>query len=177
MKVQDIMTREVKFCGPDINLAAAAEILWRNNCGALPVLDSEGKVIGVLTDRDMCIALGTRNQRASDLAAREVAVKPVFTCRPDDDVHEALRAMRKHQVRRVPVVDVDSKLTGIVCLDEIVLHAEKADNKKHGTISYEDVVNTMKAVCEHRVAEVPKPATMAAGAAVGLSSRSPAQGR
>jgi CBS-domain-containing membrane protein len=168
MKVQDIMTRDVKFCGPDTNLAAATEILWRNNCGTLPVSDSDGKLLGVITDRDICIALGTRNWRASDLAVRDVAIKPVFTCKPYDDVHEALKAMRKHQVRRLPVVHEDSKLAGIVCLDELVLHAEKADSKKHVGISYEDVVNTMQAICEHRAAEAPKPATMAAGAAVTL---------
>jgi CBS-domain-containing membrane protein len=168
MKVQDIMTRDVKFCGPDTNLAAATEILWRNNCGTLPVLDSGGKLLGVITDRDMCIAMGTRNWKPSDLVIRDVAMKPVFTCGPTDDVHEALNTMRKHQVRRVPVVGEDGKLAGILCLDEIVLHAEKAEGKKAVGISYEDVVNTMKALCEHRAAEAPKPATMAAGAAVVL---------
>ena len=164
MKVQDIMTRDVKFCGPDTNLAEATQILWRNNCGTLPVLDSGGELIGLVTDRDMCIALGTRNCRASDLAVREVAMKPVFTCGPNDDVHGALKTMRQHQVRRVPVVGEDGKLAGILCLDEIVLHVQKTDDKKG--VSYEDVVNTMKAICEHRAAEAPKSATM--GAAVAL---------
>ena len=164
MKVQDIMTRDVKFCGPDTNLAEATEILWRNNCGTLPVLDSGGELIGLVTDRDMCIALGTRNCRASDLAVREVAMKPVFTCGPNDDVHGALKTMRQHQVRRVPVVGEDGKLAGILCLDEIVLHVQKTDDKKG--VSYEDVVNTMKAICEHRAAGAPKSATM--GAAVAL---------
>jgi CBS domain-containing protein len=112
MKVQDIMTRDVKFCGPDTNLAEATEILWRNNCGTLPVLDSGRELMGLVTDRDMCIALGTRNCRASDLAVREVAMKPVFTCGPNDDVHGALKTMRQHQVRRVPVVGEDGRLAG-----------------------------------------------------------------
>lgn len=168
MKVEEIMTRDVKVCSPDTNLAAATEILWRNNCGSLAVSDTDGKLLGVITDRDICIALGTRNWRASDLAVRDVAINPVFSCEPDDDVHEALKTMRKHQVRRVPVVNQDGKLAGIVCLDELVLHAEKPDSRKHAGISYEDVVNTMKAICEHRAAEPPKPAAMAAGAAVPL---------
>jgi CBS-domain-containing membrane protein len=163
MKVQDIMTRDVKFCGPDTNLAAAAEIMWRNNCGTLPVL-AESKLIGLVTDRDMCIALGTRNWRASDLAVRDVAMKPVFTCGPDEDVHAALKTMRKHQIRRVPVVGADGALAGILCLDEIVLHAEKANGKRITGISYEDIVDTLKAICEHRPAEAAKTATMAAAA-------------
>jgi tetratricopeptide (TPR) repeat protein len=65
-------------------------------------------------------------QRMETEAVREVAMKPVLTCGPNDDVHEALETMRQHQVRRVPVVGEDGKLAGILCLDEIVLHAEKA---------------------------------------------------
>ena len=166
MKVQDIMTQEVRFCGPDTNLAAATEILWQNNCGTLPVLDSDGKLLGVITDRDMCIALGTRNCRASELAVCEVATKPVFTCGPNDDTHAALKTLRQHQIRRMPVIGADGKLAGILCLDEIVLNVQKTEGKEG--ISYDDVVNTMKAICEHRRAEASKPATMAAGAAPAL---------
>jgi len=163
MKVQEIMTRDVKFCGPDTNVAAATEILWRNNCGALPILDADGKLVGLITDRDMCIALGTRNCRASELAVGDAATKPVFTCGPGEDVHAALKTLRQHQVRRMPVVDEDGKLAGILCLDEIVLHAQKAEAKKG--LSYDDVVNTMKAICEHRPAQEPESSGMAAGAA------------
>ena len=150
MKVREIMTRDVKFCGPDTNLAEATEIMWRNNCGALPVLDPRGELIGLITDRDLCIALGTTNCRASDLTVRQVAMKPVFTCAPDDYVHEALKTMRQHQVRRVPAVTEDGKLAGILSLDEIVLHAEKGWAPG---ISYTDVVNAMKAICQHRTTE------------------------
>jgi predicted transcriptional regulator len=160
MKVQDMMTQEVKFCGPDTNLAAATEILWQNNCGSLPVVDSDGKLLGVITDRDMCIALGTRNVRASDLAVRDAATNPVFTCAPNDEIHAALRTLRQHQIRRMPVIGPNGKLVGILCLDEIVLHVQKTEGKTG--ISYEDVVNTLKAICEHRGAEASKP--MAAGA-------------
>lgn len=152
MKVKEIMTQDVKACGPETNLAAVTEILWRNNCGALPVLDSAGKLVGILTDRDICIALGTRNRRASELAAGDVAVRTVFTCKPGDEIHEALKMMREHQVRRVPVVS-DGALAGILCLDDIMLHAEKADGKKTAGVSYEDAVTTMKAICQRRAAQ------------------------
>jgi CBS-domain-containing membrane protein len=157
-----MMTQEVKFCGPDTNLAAATEILWQNNCGSLPVVDSDGKLLGVITDRDMCIALGTRDCRASELAVRDAATRPAFTCGANDDIHTALKTLRQHQIRRMPVIGPNGKLVGILCLDEIVLHVQKTEGKTG--ISYEDVVNTLKAICEHRGAEVSKPATMAAGA-------------
>lgn len=168
MKVQEIMTRDVKFCGPATNLAAATEMLWRNNCGTLPVLDSSGKLTGVITDRDMCIAMGTRNWTARDLAVRDVAIQPVFTCGADDDVREALKTMGQRHVRRMPVVSGDGKLAGILSLDEIALRAEKAEGKKTPDISYEDVLNTMKAIYEHRAAEAPKAAALAGGAAGAL---------
>jgi signal-transduction protein with cAMP-binding, CBS, and nucleotidyltransferase domain len=141
----------------------ATEILWRNNCGVLPVLDLDGKLLGILTDRDMCIALGTRNLRASDLAAGDAARKPVFSCGPNDDVHDALKAMCEHQIRRVPVVEREGRLAGIVSLDDIVLHAEKTAGATE-SISYDDVINTMKAICERYGAEAPKATKKVAGA-------------
>ncbi len=162
MKVQDIMTRNVKFCGPDTNLAAAAEILWSNNCGTLPVVDSAGKLTGVITGRDMCIAMGTRNRAAGDLSVGDVAIQPVFTCGPDDDVHQALKTMGQHHIRRLPVVSQEGKLAGILSLDDVALRPEKAGGKETAGISYEDVVNTLKSICDRRAAEAPKTATMPA---------------
>src|SRR5262245_39849072 len=98
MKVADIMTKDVKLCDPNTNLAAATEILWCTDCGALPVLDADGELVGLITDRDICIALGTRNGKASELFVRDVAAKPVFTCLPEDDIHEALKLMREHRI-------------------------------------------------------------------------------
>jgi CBS domain-containing protein len=167
MKVQDVMTRDVKFCGPDTNLAAATEILWRTNCGILPIVDSEQAITGVITDRDMCIAMGTRNWTAKDLAARDVANHPVFTCGADDDVREALKEMGQHQVRRLPVVSGAGKIVGILSLDEVALRAEKAEGRKTPDISYDDVLNAMKAIYERRAAEAPQAATPAGGAAGG----------
>ena len=67
MKVQEVMNRAVASCRPDTSLAAAAALMWEHNCGQLPVVNHEGKVSAVITDRDICIALGTRNQRACEL--------------------------------------------------------------------------------------------------------------
>jgi CBS domain-containing protein len=147
MKVQDIMTREVKRCGPDINLAAAVELMWDNDCGVLPVVDTDQKVIGMITDRDICIALGTRNLRASNITVGEIISGEVYACSPQEDIHEALSAIRQQKVRRLPVIDSDGVLQGILCFNDIVLHADKSDAKKG--ISYEEVVSTLKAICDH----------------------------
>src|SRR5258708_697542 len=67
MRVEDVMTENVKACRPEISLAAAAALLWEGDCGALPVVLDGGKLVGMITDRDIAIALGTRNQNPADI--------------------------------------------------------------------------------------------------------------
>ena len=148
MKVQDIMVKDVKTCHPDTNLAEATQIMWANDCGALPVLDDQDQVAGMITDRDICMAVGSRNRAPSEITVFEVKSNPeeLYTCAPEDDIHAALKTMRTQGVRRLPVVN-SGKLRGILCLNEIALNA-----KKRNALSYDDVVETLKAVCEHRLA-------------------------
>jgi predicted transcriptional regulator len=128
-----------------MNLATIAKIFWEQGCGALPVVEN-GRVIGMITDRDISIALGTRNAKAGDTYVRAVALPKVFFCLPEDDIHTALQTMRAQQVRRLPVVDHKGALEGILSLDDIVLFAgEKAADE----LTYADVVDTMKAIYEH----------------------------
>ncbi len=68
MKVKDVMTSPVLFCAPETNLAAAAMIMWESDCGALPVVSHETKVVGMITDRDICMAAATKHRLASDIA-------------------------------------------------------------------------------------------------------------
>ncbi|MBZ5608372.1 MAG: CBS domain-containing protein [Acidobacteriia bacterium] len=133
----------MKFCSPGLNLAAASEILWKAGCGTLPVVEN-GRVLGVITDRDIAIALGTRNVKASDALVREVSLPKLFYCAADDDIHVALQTMGAQKVRRLPVIDSKGALEGILCLDDIVLFAEEK-----GELSYADVIETSKSICEH----------------------------
>ena len=150
MKVHDVMTEEVKFCGPETNLAAAAAIMWENDCGALPIVADSGKAIGVITDRDIAIALGTRNQQAAEIPVRQVISGQLFAASPDDDIHSALKLMRKEKVHRLPVINTQGKLEGILSLNDVALHAMHPNGKATPALNYEDVVSTLKAVCEHR---------------------------
>jgi CBS domain-containing protein len=153
MKVRDMMMSAPKSCRPDTNLASAVEIMWANDCGFLPVVDDEGRVAGVITDRDICIALGTRNQRASDVLVREVMTDRVYACAAEDDIHSALEAMEKHQVRRLPVVNLDRKLAGILSIGDITLHAEKKEGKKIPDLSSDDVVDTYQGIRVRQLTE------------------------
>lgn len=145
MKVRDVMVKSARFCTPDMNLATVTKIFWEQGCGALPVVEN-GRAIGMITDRDVSIALGTRNAKAGDTFVRDVALPKVFFSLPLDDIHTALTTMRAQQVRRLPVVDSEGTLAGILSLDDIVLFAE---DKAIGELTYTDVVDTMKAIYEH----------------------------
>jgi CBS domain-containing protein len=106
MRVKEIMSsKDIACCSLGTNLAAAAEMLWIHDCGMLPVLDDIGRVVGVLTDRDLCIALGTRDRKASEVSVGEVMPRRLFDCDPEVDVLSALKVMAAEQVRRLPVVD------------------------------------------------------------------------
>ena len=160
-KVQDIMTKDVKVCKPDTNLAAAAALMWENDCGVLPVVDDEGKVLAIITDRDICIALATRSRLASDVTVNEVISGEVYSCALDDDVTAALKTMQRAKVHRLPVVTKDDgKLQGILSLNDIVLHAEEARGRQIPGVSFEDVARTLKTICEHRTPEVIKHTTV-----------------
>ncbi len=151
MKVKDVMTREVQSCGADTNLAEAAKMMWDSDCGVLPVLDREGKVIGIITDRDICMAVATKHKSAAEIAVWETISGKVYGCALYDDIKDALKTMEREQVRRLPVVNGDGLLQGILCMNDIVLHAEEAKGKKLPDLSYEDVMRTLKSICAHRV--------------------------
>jgi CBS domain protein len=108
------------ICRPDTNLAAAVELLWVNNRGMLPVVGNDGKLEAVITDRDICIATGTRNRLPSELTVKEVATKNAITCEPDVEIHEALLTMAEKQVRRLPVVNPAGVPQGILSMDDII---------------------------------------------------------
>ncbi len=147
MKTKDRMVKDVYVCRMENNLAEVAAIMWEEQCGALPVIDAAGRVISLITDRDICIALGTRNLPASQVQVKDVALPRVFTCREADDIFSAMRTMVAQNVRRLPVVDHDDKLVGIVSIDDMLLHTEPG---RAGVLSLE-VLDAMKHIIENRL--------------------------
>jgi CBS domain-containing protein len=152
MKVQDIMTADVESCDPQSDLAAAAMIMWKRDCGSVPVVDNERKVVGMITDRDICMALATRNKLAAAIKVGEVISGRVYACAPDDNIKDALEIMQSAQLRRLPVVADGGTLQGILSLNDVVLHSRRGQSKKH--ISHGDAMTTLKALAEHRKIDV-----------------------
>jgi CBS domain-containing protein len=157
MKVRDAMTEKVNYCWPETSLAEAAVMMWNHDCGALPVVTDDAKVIGMITDRDIAIATGTKTRPAFDIPVREAMSQALYACSLDDDIRTALKTMSNDKVRRLPVLDAEGSLKGILSMNDIILFAKKEkDGKKDASeLSYEDIVNTYKAICEHRNFEEP----------------------
>lgn len=151
MKVREIMTSDVKACRPETNLAEAVKLMWDRDCGVLPVVKADGKVFGMITDRDICVAMATRGQTADRIAVRDVTAGKAYTCLPDDDAVAALQTMKAQRVRRLPVVDAEGRLKGILSLNDVVTHA--------GAASPTEIVSMLTSICEHR-----RPAAVAGAA-------------
>jgi CBS domain-containing protein len=145
MKVKDIMTTEVGYCTPDSNLSTAVSIMWNKDCGAVPVV-ADGKVVGVITDRDVAVAAATTNQPLGNLPVSAVVNGPVHTCQAEDGIEAAIAAMQDNKVRRLPVVDADGALVGIVSINDLVRRAGKATSAKSNTVAQKDVLETLKAM-------------------------------
>ncbi len=160
MKVKEIMMMTPYACHPESNLGDATELMWKGNCGFLPVLDGTGRIKGVITDRDICVALGTRNKPAGNVTVGEVMHGRVCTCSPEDDIHVALQAMREGHVRRLPVQNSDTKLVGVLSLHEIVLRAQPTHPGQEPELSTDEVMRTYRGIMQK---ELPMAAKKAVG--------------
>ncbi|MEW6735966.1 MAG: CBS domain-containing protein [Acidobacteriota bacterium] len=152
-KVQDVMTRNVKPCWINDNLARAAAIMWENDCGVVPVVNDNGNVIGMITDRDICMAVALKNSAPTEIIVSDIMSTNVHACSLNDDVKDALKTMQNARVRRIPVVGDDGRLQGILSLNDIILQAEETRGRGVSDIPYENIVNTLKTICEHRASK------------------------
>ena len=147
MTVKEIQTSDVKSCGRDTDLATVAKLMWDGDCGVVPVITEDRKVIGMITDRDICIASATRSKPPSEIRARDVINgNHIHAVKADDDVQVALRTMRKHRVRRLPVVDGEQRLSGILSINDLAINASPV---LAGAVPATEFLETLQAICAH----------------------------
>ena len=144
MIVSDLCTKDPAFCQPEQSLAAAAHLMKERDCGLLPVVDASRRLLGVVTDRDLCLALATRDHRPSAVMVREVMSSPVHSLHGTDTLGHALKTMRKHRIRRLPVVDAEGRLAGILALNDLILATGRSKAP-----DAEEVMLAQKAICAH----------------------------
>lgn len=122
MRVGDIMTKSVRTASPAATLREVAEMMREGDMGAVPIVD-ENKLVGIVTDRDIVVR-GVSESMPSDATISSVMTTELFTVTSDEFAFEAIRLMGDKQVRRIPVVNADGSLAGIVAMADIALEME-----------------------------------------------------
>lgn len=150
-KVADLMSRDVSSCGADDPLNGAARIFWERDCGCAPVVDAEALVVGMVTDRDVCMAAYFRNRPLTEMRVAEVMSKDVAVCRAEDPLPVAAAVMSRRQVRRLPVVDAERRLIGVLSLNDVARGVARARSGRRA-VKAEEVLETLRAIGERKSA-------------------------
>ncbi|MBI1815126.1 MAG: CBS domain-containing protein [Deltaproteobacteria bacterium] len=150
MKVEQIMKRPVNTCTPRDTLNTAAKIMWDHDCGCVPIVE-DGRLVGMLTDRDICMAAYTQGAPLTGLEVWKAMSNVVHICRPSDTLAVAERLMQTHGIRRLPIVDSDGRLVGLLSLSDIALEGvRERSGKAKRQISADEVARTLGSICEPR---------------------------
>ena len=150
MNVFEVMTRRVFSCRPEDTLAAAAAAMWDHDVGCLPVVGDEERVIGMITDRDICMAAYTRAARLDEVAIASVMSRRLHACSPEQTVSAAEEVMRLDRVRRTPVIDQRGRLLGILSLGDLAREAIAQKRRRYGEALDEEITTTLAAVSQPR---------------------------
>ncbi|BDG02903.1 CBS domain-containing protein [Anaeromyxobacter oryzae] len=144
VKVQELMTRAVWTCRADDPMSVAARVMWEHDIGAVPVLGADEKIVGIVTDRDLCMSAYFTGEPLAAIPVEHAMSKVVFTIEPAHTVGEAEQLMRSKRVRRLPVVDA-GKLVGMITLGDLARAAHT-----HKAVAASDVNAAFAAVVEPR---------------------------
>jgi CBS domain-containing protein len=150
MIVSQLMSRNVVTCRPHDSLQDAAGKMWDEDIGCLPVLDAEGHVIGIVTDRDACMAAYTQGRPLSAITVEAAMAHLVFSCLSTDRISEVEAIMQERQVRRVPVIDESGHLQGLISMNDIARESARELKKKASEVPAREVVSTLASICEPR---------------------------
>jgi CBS domain-containing protein len=145
MRVEKIMSHQVSTCQPHDSLEHAASLMWSSDCGSLPVITTNGgrEVRGIITDRDICMAALFQHKPLRELRVEDAMAKQVITCRASDSIEDAGRTMEQEQIRRLPVLDNDGGLMGIISMADIVREAARSQYSQHHKIPASDVMTAL----------------------------------
>jgi CBS domain-containing protein len=153
MRVEQLMTREVKVCRVDETLNRVAQLMWECDCGCIPVIatDGDGAVVGIVTDRDVAMAAYTQGRPLWEIPVSSVLAHGAITCHATDGISRAEALMRDNQIRRLPVVDQNGNVVGILSLNDIAREAQRESaNGRRAQVNPQEVSETLAAVCRPR---------------------------
>lgn len=156
MLVRDLMTQNVASVSLDDALSTAASRMWERDCGALPVLEGSGRVVGMLTDRDICMATWSRATAPELVSVKDAMSTKLVVCSADDAIEDAQALMRSSQVRRLPIVDAEQNLVGVLSLADIARSAMAGNDPRRDEERRRGIVSTL-AVISQRLPTVDPP--------------------
>jgi CBS domain-containing protein len=145
MNIGQLMTRNPRTCTLDDPLGAAAQIMWDHDCGCVPIVDGDGKAIGMITDRDVCMAAYTQGKSLWEMAVSTAASHGVICVREDESLDAAESLMRLHKIRRLPVLDGEGRLVGILSMNDLARRAHLGH--RQGDLGADAIARTLAAVC------------------------------
>jgi CBS domain-containing protein len=131
MNIKDVMTTNPSYCVPGDSSTRAARIMKDKNVGIVPIIqsDADHKLIGVVTDRDLCLAVVAQNVQPDTVKIQQCMTTEIVTVRPDDEVQKAMALMSENQVRRIPVVNQDDVLEGMVATADILQRSDVSSDE------------------------------------------------
>jgi CBS domain-containing protein len=150
MRVEQIMNQPPVSCRVHDTLNSAAQLMWEHDFGAIPVLGNDDRIIGIVTDRDICMAAYTTGRPLHAIPVHDAMAKEVFTCKPDDSVEDAEHLMGEKQIRRLPVLNDAGQLVGMLSLGDIA--REFGASRRKSVIR--ELVQTLAAVCTPRAQSI-----------------------
>jgi CBS domain-containing protein len=155
--VHDAMRKRVYTVSPSDTLARAAQLMWEKDLGCLPVCGPGRKVIAMLTDRDISMAAFMQWKHLAESSVESAMSRSVFTCSPDEELGQAEDRMRLYQVRRLPVVDAEGALVGLLSLGDVARYVHQHSPRGNSSLAQQRLAETLAAICEPRFHSIPPP--------------------
>jgi CBS domain-containing protein len=150
MNVKELMTRTPALCTCEDTANEAARIMWERDCGAVPVVDESGRLAGIVTDRDICMAAYFQGAPLSAIPLSRIMTREVCTCQAEDEIGAAEHTMQLHRVRRLPVVENGGSVVGILSLSDVAQGVRRTSGPRQRSNQGDDFLHTVAAVSEPR---------------------------
>ena len=150
MQIDELMSQRVYTCDPNDSLQQAARLMWDHDCGCVPVVDAENRIIGMLTDRDIAMAACLQAKALDQIRVETAMAKCVYSCLGSASISAAQELMRRHQLRRLPVTDSLGFLIGVISLNDLAIEAAREHSTRHPQLRLADVAETLAHVSVHR---------------------------
>jgi CBS domain-containing protein len=146
MRIKELMNHPVVACPNTATLDDAARLMWEYDCGIIPIVNDDGRLVGVVTDRDICMAGYTQGRPLREMPVVSAMASQVVAAHADDGVESVEALMRDYKVRRIPILDSEGRPVGIASMNDLARLAARM----HKSVVDRDMVETLAAVCQPR---------------------------